>query len=89
MLIISNSLNNPSFSLKQKTLLCVNMGYLSIKKLHQNIEMPKKKIKLSSLSKEDKLENRERLSKCILIEHINSKIKTFKIVAQKYRNRRK
>ena len=46
-------------------------------------------LKLNTLSKEDKLENRKKSSKRIPIEHINAKIETFKIVAQKYRNRRK
>ena len=56
---------------------------------NENIEMPKKKTKLNPLSKEDKLENKNKSSKRIPIEHINAKIKTFKIVAHKYRNRRK
>jgi hypothetical protein len=75
--------------IKKELLICVDTGYLGIKKLHKNIEMPKKKTKLNPLSKEDKLENKKKSSKRIPIEHINAKIKTFKIVAQKYRNRRK
>jgi len=51
--------------------------------------MPKKRTKLNPLSKEDKLENKKKSSKRIPIEHINAKIKTFKILSQKYRNRRK
>ena len=51
--------------------------------------MPKKKTKLKPLSKEDKIENMKKSSKRIPIEHINAKIKAFKIVAHKYRNRRK
>ena len=75
--------------IKKETLICVDTGYLGIRKLHQNIEMPKKKTKLNPLSQDDKLENKKKSSKRIPIEHINAKIKTFKIVAQKYRNRRK
>ncbi len=51
--------------------------------------MPKKKNKLNPLSKEDKLENKKESSKRISIEHINAKIKTFKIASHKSRNRRK
>ena len=51
--------------------------------------MPKKKTKLKPLSKEDKIENMKKSSKRIPIEHINAKIKAFKIVAHKCRNRRK
>ncbi|HHD75918.1 MAG TPA: IS5/IS1182 family transposase, partial [Campylobacterales bacterium] len=47
------------------------------------------KTKLNPLSIQDKLENKKKSSKRIPIEHINAKIKTFKIVAQKYRNRRR
>ena len=36
-----------------------------------------------------KLENKNKSSKQISVEHINVKIKAFKIVATKYRNRRK
>ena len=45
--------------------------------------MPKKKTKLNPLSKDDKVENKKKSSKRIPIEHINAKIKAFKIVAQK------
>ena len=75
--------------IKKDTSVCVDSGYLGIKNIHKNIEMPKKKTKLNPLSKQDKLENKKKSSKRIPIEHINAKIKTFKIVAQKYRNRRK
>jgi hypothetical protein len=75
--------------IKKETLVCVDTGYLGIKNIHQNIEMPKKKTKLNPLSREDKLDNKKKSSKRIPIEHINAKIKTFKIFAQKYRNRRK
>jgi len=75
--------------LPQMLKVCVDTGYLGISKFHENIEMPKKKTKLNPLSKEDKLENKNKSSKRIPIEHINAKIKAFKIVAHKYRNRRK
>jgi len=69
--------------------VCVDTGYLGISNYHENSEMPKKKTKLNPLSKEDKLENKKKSSKRIPVEHINAKIKAFKIVAHKYRNRRK
>jgi hypothetical protein len=75
--------------IKKETLVCVDTGYLGLAKLHKNTEMPKKKTKLNPLTDEDKLENKNKSSKRIPIEHINAKIKAFKIVAQKYRNRRK
>ena len=75
--------------IKKETIVCVDTGYLGLTKLHANTEIPKKKTKLNPLSKEDKLENKNKSSKRIPVEHINAKIKAFKIVAQKYRNRRK
>ena len=75
--------------IKKGTLVCVDTGYLGLAKIHKNSEMPKKKSKLTQLSKADKLENKKKSSKRIPVEHINAKIKAFKIVSQKYRNRRK
>ena len=76
-------------AIPQMLKVCVDTGYLGITNLHENSEMPKKKTKLNPLSKEDKLENKKKSSKRIPVEHINAKIKAFKIVAHKYRNRRK
>lgn len=75
--------------IKKETLVCVDTGYLGMAKLHKNTEMPKKKTKLNPLSKDDKQENKKKSSKRIPVEHINAKIKAFKIVSHKYRNRRK
>ena len=52
-------------------------------------ETPKKKPKGGELTKEEKLENRRISCERILIENTNAKIKVFKIMANKYRNRRK
>ena len=76
-------------AIPQMLKVCVDTGYIGIKKLHENSDMPKKKTKLNPLSKEDKLENKKKSSIRIPIEHINAKIKAFKIVSHKYRNRRK
>jgi transposase len=75
--------------IREETIVCVDTGYLGLANLHKNIEMPKKKTKLNPLTKDDKLANKEKSSKRIPVEHINAKIKAFKIVATKYRNRRK
>ena len=64
-------------------------GYQGILKLHKNSLTPKKKPKGGVLSVEDKAENRRLARIRILVEHINAKIKVFKIVANRYRNRRK
>ena len=51
--------------------------------------MPKKKSKKNPLTLTDKQRNRELSSQRVLNEHVIGMIKRFKIVADKYRNRRK
>jgi len=51
--------------------------------------MPKKKSKKQPLTVEDKKQNHELSSQRVLNEHVIGKIKHFKIIADKYRNRRK
>jgi hypothetical protein len=64
-------------------------GYQGINKLHQNSALPKKKTKKNPLTKEDKKSNRELSSERVLNENVIGMIKRFKIVADRYRNRRK
>lgn len=64
-------------------------GYQGIHKLHQNSELPKKKTKKNPLTKEDKKKNRELSSERVLNENVIGMIKRFKIVADRYRNRRR
>ena len=64
-------------------------GYQGISAIHKNSETPKKKPKGGELTKEEKAENRRISRERILIENINARIKVFKIMANKYRNRRK
>ena len=51
--------------------------------------MPKKKSKKHPLTPEDKKQNKELSSQRVLNEHVIGMIKRFKIVSDKYRNRRK
>lgn len=64
-------------------------GYRGICTFHQNSETPKKKPKGRELTAEEKSENKRISHERIFIEHINAKIKTFKIMKYSYRNRRK
>ena len=64
-------------------------GYQGIHKLHQNSDLPKKKTKKNPLTKEDKKKNRELSSERVLNENVIGMIKRFKIVADRYRNRRR
>lgn len=74
---------------KQETVLEADTGFLGIIKFYANSVLPKKKSKKHPLSKEDKQRNREISSSRVLVEHVIGFIKRFKIVADRYRNRRK
>ena len=67
----------------------MDSGYQGIADIHRNSETPKKKPKGGELTEEEKAENRRISRERILIENVNAKIKVFKIMANKYRNRRK
>jgi len=63
-------------------------GYQGILKFHNNSLTPIKKSKNNPLSDEDKLFNRNLSSERIFIENINAKIKVFRCLSSRYRNRR-
>lgn len=58
-------------------------------KLHTHSELPKKKSKKTPLTKEDKQNNRRLASDRVANENVIGMLKRFKIIADKYRNRRK
>lgn len=64
-------------------------GYQGIQKLHANAELPKKKTKKTPLTKEDRKHNRKLSSERVLNENVIGVIKRFKIIADRYRNRRR
>lgn len=64
-------------------------GYQGIQKLHTNSELPKKRTKKCPLTKADKRQNQKIASERVINENIIGKLKRFKIIADKYRNRRK
>lgn len=67
----------------------VDTGYLGMQKIHSNTSMPKKRSKKHPLSVEDKKNNRKISSDRVLNEHVIGSVKRFKIVSDRYRNRRK
>lgn len=74
---------NPSIQVLTDT------GYLGLQKIHANTIMPKKKSKKHPLTKDDKIKNQEISRQRVLNENVIGMIKRFKIVADRYRNRRK
>lgn len=64
-------------------------GYQGLQKLHHKTQMPKKKSKKNPLTNDDKKRNRQLSSDRVLNENVIGKVKRFKIIADRYRNRRK
>jgi len=64
-------------------------GYVGIRKIHANSALPKKKTKKNPLTSEDKALNRQISSERVSNEHAIGFIKRFKILSERYRNRRK
>jgi hypothetical protein len=60
-----------------------------LKKLHSNSQLPKKMSKKTPLTKEDKQNNRQLSRERVLNENVIGMLKRFKIIADRYRNRRK
>jgi hypothetical protein len=67
----------------------VDTGYVGIQKFHANSVIPIKRSKKKPLTKTDKEFNHKVSSERVLNEQIIGLIKRFKIVSDRYRNRRK
>lgn len=75
--------------LHPKTKGRTDTGYQGIQKLHANTELPKKRSKKHPLTKTDKQNNRRIASERVTNEHVIGALKRFRIISDKYRNRRK
>ena len=64
-------------------------GYQGILDWHQNSQTPAKKSKLHPLTKEQKTSNRKISRERIFVENVIRKLKIFRILSERYRNRRK
>ena len=74
----------------QEEIECLaDRGYQGIQKLHNKSQTPKKKPRKGELSKQEKQQNRALASRRVVGEHVLGKLKVFRILAEKYRNRRK
>lgn len=77
------------YAVAQQTCILADAGYQGLSNLHSNSQTPVKKSKLHPLSQEQKNSNRTLSKKRILIENIIRKLKIFRILSERYRNRRK
>ena len=70
--------------------LCLaDAGYQGLADLHTNSWTPKKKSKYHPLTIEQKSANRDLARQRIYVEHVIRKVKVFRILSERYRNRRK
>ena len=73
----------------QETELLADSGYQGIKTIHHNSQTPKKSSKKTPLSTAEKRSNRALSSKRILVENVIGSLKRYRILSERYRNRRK
>lgn len=64
-------------------------GYQGLRKLHEKSRTPQKKPRKSELTDEQKQSNRELAQRRVVVEHVIRSLKIFRILAERYRNRRK
>ena len=72
----------------KKTTMLADTGYQGIQKMHTQVNTPHKKKRNTPLTKEQKEYNHELSSKRIVVENVFALLKRFKIITDKYRNRR-
>lgn len=64
-------------------------GYQGLQKEHGKVLLPKKKSKLRKLTKAEKRANRELARKRVKVENVIRRLKIFRILGERYRNRRR
>lgn len=64
-------------------------GYLGMGNVHENSRIPAKKSKLHPLTKQQKAENHQLSCQRIFVENVIRRLKIFRILSERYRNRRK
>lgn len=67
----------------------VDSGYQGLDKLHAQTELPYKATKTKPLDKEEKEYNRALSRLRVVVEHVIGDMKVFKILCERYRNKRK
>lgn len=73
----------------EKTCGVTDSGYTGIKKLQKSSRLPKKSSKKKPLTREEKKQNKEISSERVVNENVIGSLKRFKIMSDRYRNRRK
>jgi hypothetical protein len=76
-------------SLHRKRLIKADLGYQGIEKFHSGSYLPKKSSKKKPLTDPEKKANLKLSKQRVAIEHVIGRIKVFRIMAERYRNRRR
>jgi hypothetical protein len=71
------------------TEVLTDTGYQGLNKIHANSRLPKKRTKKHPLTPKDKDDNKKLSHQRVINENVIGMLKRFKIIADKYRNRRK
>jgi IS5 family transposase len=69
--------------------LLADSGYQGLTKLHERSRTPKKKSKKVPLTKDERRANRQLSKRRIVVENVIRSLKIFRILLERYRNRRK
>lgn len=69
--------------------MLADSGYQGLQKLHEKGRTPRKKPRKAELTDEQKQSNRELARRRVVVEHVIRSLKIFRILAERYRNRRK
>lgn len=69
--------------------LLADKGYQGILKLHPNSQTLKKKPRKAALDKAEHRYNRDLAQRRVIAEYVNRRLKIWRILAERYRNRRK
>lgn len=77
------------FDFSESLKVTVDLGFLGIKNLHENVVIPQKSSKLKPLNDKQKLQNKNISSKRVAVEHLNRNCKIFKICGSRYRGKHK
>ena len=68
--------------------ILADSGYQGLQKLHAQGRTPRKKPRKSELTEEQKRSNRDLARRRVMVEHVIRSLKIFRILAERYRNRR-
>ena len=80
---------NSGVTLSKQIRCLADAGYQGLAQLHSNSQTPMKRSKHHPLNPEQKRANRQLAQQRILCEHVIRKLKVFRIVSERYRNRRR